>query len=135
MPSVNAPSSSAGATATDLRKPEDVGEPQPDEPDVTLLESAENEVFLLAHGANYVASRKRRSPGVTACSLHVGNAQRDQLVRHGSSSGRSLRSSSRPSASGATKLAGLPVRALDDRVDAGPVERRLDASPTWSPGG
>ena len=40
MPSAKAPSSSAGATATDLRKPEHVGEPQPDEADVALLERA-----------------------------------------------------------------------------------------------
>ena len=52
MPSANAPSSSAGATATDFRKPEHVGEPQPHEPDVALLERAEHEVFLLAHAAS-----------------------------------------------------------------------------------
>ncbi len=52
MPSENAPSSSAGATATDFQEPQHVGEPQPDEPDVTLLESAEDEVFLLTHGCS-----------------------------------------------------------------------------------
>ena len=32
-----------------LQEAQHVGEPQPDEPDVALLERAENEVFLLAH--------------------------------------------------------------------------------------
>ena len=52
MPSAKAPSSSAGATATDLRKPEHVGEPQPDEADVALLERAEHELLLLVHAAD-----------------------------------------------------------------------------------
>ena len=64
MPSSKAPSSSAGATATDLRKPEHVGEPQPHEPDVTLLERAQHEVFLLAHGRQCVAGVLRRCCGV-----------------------------------------------------------------------
>ena len=58
MPSENAPSSSAGATATDLRMPEHVGEPQPDEPDVALLEGAQHELGLLVHAAH---------PGPAAC--------------------------------------------------------------------
>ena len=68
MPSANAPSSSAGATATDLRKPEHVGEPQPDEPDVALLECAEHEVFLLAHGASLSMVSQERSHVTARCS-------------------------------------------------------------------
>ena len=60
MPSAKAPSSSAGATATDLRKPEHVGEPQPHEPDVALLERAEDELFLLAHDLS--SSRQSDAP-------------------------------------------------------------------------
>ena len=38
-----------------LQEPEHVGEPQPHEPDVTLLERAQHEVFLLAHAASLLA--------------------------------------------------------------------------------
>ena len=68
MPSANAPSSSAGATATDLRKPEHVGEPQPDESDVALLEGAEHELLLLVHAAHHARSRLRRDGGTRAAS-------------------------------------------------------------------
>ena len=49
MPSVNAPSTSAGAIATDLQRADDVGEPEPDELDASLLDGAKNEVTLLIH--------------------------------------------------------------------------------------
>ena len=49
MPSLNAPSSSAGCHRDGLEEPEDVGEPQPDEPDVAFLEGAEDELLLTIH--------------------------------------------------------------------------------------
>ena len=49
-----------------LQEPEHVGEPQPHEPDVTLLERAQHEVFLLAHAAS--VGPPRVGPG----SSHVG---------------------------------------------------------------
>ncbi len=60
MPSAKAASSSAGATATDLRKPKDIGEPEPDEADVALLERAEDELLLLVHGASLTESGYER---------------------------------------------------------------------------
>ena len=41
-----------------LQEAEHVGEPQPHEPDVALLERAEHEVFLLAHGASLGVSHR-----------------------------------------------------------------------------
>ena len=55
MPSAKAPSSSAGAIATDFRVPEHVGEPEPDEPDVALFDGAEDELLLTVHGSNPAA--------------------------------------------------------------------------------
>ena len=46
---MKAPSTSAGAIATDFRVPIDVGEPQADELDAPLLDRAQNEVTLLVH--------------------------------------------------------------------------------------
>ena len=49
MPSSKAASSSAGATDTLFERAEHVGEPQPDEPDVALLQRAKHELLLTVH--------------------------------------------------------------------------------------
>ena len=49
MPSAKAPSSSAGAIGHRLQEAEDVGEPHPDEPNVSLLDRPQHELGLLVH--------------------------------------------------------------------------------------
>ncbi len=49
IPSSKAPSSSAGAIATDLRYPENIGEPQADKPNVALFQGTKHEFFLAIH--------------------------------------------------------------------------------------
>ena len=51
MPSSKAPSSSAGAIATDFKRAEDIGEPEPHETDLALLERAQHEFLLAIHNA------------------------------------------------------------------------------------
>ncbi len=53
MPSSKAFSSSAGVMAKRLELAEDVGEPEPDEPDPALLDRPQHVVLLAFHGASF----------------------------------------------------------------------------------
>ena len=65
MPSANAPSSSAGRDGDGLERAEHVGEPEPDETDVPLLERAQHEFFLPIHGY-HLRRFSHRSPAAVA---------------------------------------------------------------------
>ena len=50
MPSLNAPFELGRRDRHRLQEAEHVGEPEPDEPDVTFLEGAQDELLLTVHG-------------------------------------------------------------------------------------
>ena len=62
MPSSSATSSSAGVISTDFKKPEHVGEPQPDEADAPLLDGAQDVLELTFH-TNTLRPATRASEG------------------------------------------------------------------------
>ena len=60
MPSLERPSSSCDGDRERLQEPEDVGEPQPDEPDPPLLDRAQDVGGLVGEHAPRVGAAARR---------------------------------------------------------------------------
>ena len=96
--------------ATDFRKPEHIGEPQPDEPDVALLDRTEHELDLFVHRSSlarrrrgthrlvpaYAIRREMRTPDQVMLPAHLQAATASSecaasVVFSGSSGGRTRR--------------------------------------------